>query len=139
MCNYRELCYLLWGVELDLFPIIVKQEIFFVCFLIKAKGVVNIYVEVNWSWDLISFVRLEIWNKVVSHINLAWSSKKCEHLYDEIREETMPLCQYPCNGTCLCLETSGQPITPLLKIYIFTLRMFRIILHKHKFIKQDSE
>ena len=27
----------------------------------------------------------------------------------------MPLCQQPCNGTCLCLETSGQPIMPLLQ------------------------
>ena len=50
MCSCRELCYLLWGVELDLFPIIVKQEIFFVFVLIKAKGVVNLYVEVKyWS------------------------------------------------------------------------------------------
>ena len=25
------------------------------------------------------------------HINLAWSSKRCEHLYDEMKEDTMPL------------------------------------------------
>ena len=38
------------------------------------------------------------------------------------------------------LETSGQPIAPLLQnIYIFTLRMIQIILQKHEFIKQDSE
>ena len=49
MCSCRELCYLLWGVELDLFPIIVKQEIYFFFVLIKAKGFVNLYMEVNWS------------------------------------------------------------------------------------------
>ena len=48
MCSCGELCYLLWGIEIDLFPIIVKKEIFFVFVLIKAKGVVNLYEEVNW-------------------------------------------------------------------------------------------
>ena len=49
MCSYLEFDYLLWGVEIDLFPIIVKQEIFFIFVLIKVKGVVHLYVEVNFS------------------------------------------------------------------------------------------